>query len=180
VSNLIVSLGVALVVIAILMSVLFKSARLTFISLVPNMIPLLLVGATMGYAGITLKPSTALIFSLAFGIAVDDTIHFLAKYRILKHDGLSKAAAIRVTLSETGKAILFTSLVLMGGFLVFTMSSFAGTASMGALTAFTLGIALLTNLLVLPAMLYRFGPEHDVPAAESSRPAPRVQLASAD
>lgn len=163
VGNLIISLGVALLVIAILMSLLFRSARLTLISLIPNMIPLLLVGATMGFAGITLKPSTALIFSLAFGIAVDDTIHFLAKYRILKHDGLSKAAAIRVTLSETGKAILFTSLVLMGGFLIFTLSSFSGTASMGALTAFTLGIALLTNLIVLPAILYRFGPEHPAP-----------------
>jgi uncharacterized protein len=160
VGNLIVSLGVALLVIALLMALLFRSARLTLISLIPNVIPLLLVGATMGYAGITLKPSTALIFSLAFGIAVDDTIHFLAKYRILKHDGLSKAAAIRITLAETGKAILFTSLVLMGGFLIFTMSSFAGTASMGALTALTLFIALLTNLIVLPALLYRFGPEH--------------------
>lgn len=160
VGNLFVSLGVALIVIAVLMAMLFRSARLTLISLIPNVIPLLLVGATMGFAGITLKPSTALIFPLAFGIAVDDCIHFLAKYRVLKSDGLSKAAAIRITLAETGKAILFTSLVLVGGFLVFTLSSFAGTASMGALTAFTLAIALITNLLLLPALLYRFGPEH--------------------
>ncbi|MFW5973349.1 MAG: efflux RND transporter permease subunit, partial [Bacteroidota bacterium] len=169
VRNLVVSLIAALIIISVLMAVLFRSARLTFISIIPNVIPLLLVGAVMGYFGIALKPSTALIFSLAFGIAVDDTIHFLAKYRILKHDGMTKAAAIRVTLSETGKAILFTSLVLMGGFLIFTLSDFGGTASMGALTAFTLGAALLSNLLVLPALLYRYAPEHSqVDVANSS------------
>lgn len=159
VRNLIVSLSVALVVISILMAVLFRSVRLTFISLAPNIIPLLLVGGAMGFAGITLKPSTALIFSLAFGIAVDDTIHFLAKYRIHRGEGDSRDEAIRMTLRETGKAILFTSLILMGGFLVFTRSSFGGTVTMGALTALTLAVALVANLFLLPALLYRYGPE---------------------
>jgi uncharacterized protein len=159
VRNLIVSLGVALLVISVLMAILFRSARLTLISLIPNMIPLLLVGGTMGLVGIALKPSTALIFSLAFGIAVDDTIHFLAKFRLLQNSALSKDEVIRKTLRETGKAIFFTSLVLMSGFLVFTLSGFGGTVSMGALTAFTLGVALVTNLLLLPALLYRYGPE---------------------
>lgn len=173
VRNLILSLGVALVVIAVLMALLFRSARLTLISLVPNVIPLLLVGGTMGAAAIALKPSTALIFSLAFGIAVDDTIHFLAKYRLLRDGGLAKDDAIRTTLRETGKAILFTSLVLMGGFLVFTLSGFGGTVNMGALTALTLGAALVANLFLLPALLYRFAPAHHrpgttaPPAAES-------------
>ncbi len=158
VRNLIISLSVALVVISLLMAFLFRSPALTFISLAPNVIPLLIVGGAMGFAGITLKPSTALIFSLAFGIAVDDTIHFLAKYRIHREEGMERDLAVRKTLGETGKAILFTSLVLMGGFLVFTLSSFGGTVNMGALTALTLGVALLANLFLLPALLYRFGP----------------------
>lgn len=159
VRNLIVSLSVALVVISLLMAFLFRSLRLTFISLAPNIIPLLLVGGAMGFAGITLKPSTALIFSLAFGIAVDDTIHFLAKYRIHRDEGNSRDESIRMTLGETGKAILFTSLILMSGFLVFTLSSFGGTVTMGALTALTLAVALVANLFLLPALLYRYGPE---------------------
>ena len=159
VKNLVVSLAVALVVISLLMALLFRSLRLTFISIVPNVIPLLVVGGAMGYAGILLKPSTALIFPLAFGIAVDDTIHFLAKYRLVRKTESRRDLAIIQTLRETGKAILFTSLVLMSGFLVFTFSSFAGTFNLGALTALTLAVALLTNLLLLPALLYRFGPD---------------------
>ena len=161
VRNLLLSLATALLLISGVMALLFRSARLTAISLLPNVIPLLVVGGAMGFAGIALKPSTALIFSLAFGIAVDDTIHFLAKYRLLRDDGLDREEAVRRTLSETGKAILFTSLVLMGGFLVFTLSGFGGTVNMGALTALTLGAALLANVFLLPALLYRFGPvEH--------------------
>lgn len=156
--NLLVSLGVALLLISALMASLFRSAPLTLISLVPNVVPMLLVGGVMGFFGVVLKPSTALIFPLAFGIAVDDTIHFLAKYR-LNRQHLARDPAIRATLRETGKAILFTSLVLMGGFLVFTASSFGGTVTLGALTALTLALALLANGLLLPALLFRFGPK---------------------
>ncbi|ARA94566.1 hypothetical protein AWN76_016315 [Rhodothermaceae bacterium RA] len=170
VQNLVMSLLVALLVISGLMALLFRSARLTLISLAPNVVPLLLVGGAMGFSGITLKPSTAIIFSLAFGIAVDDTIHFLAKYRLLHQAGLSLDEAVRTTLRETGKAILFTSLVLMSGFLVFTLSDFGGTVSMGALTALTLGAALVANLFLLPALLYRFGPR------APERPAPARSL----
>ena len=154
VRNLILSLAAALLLISVLMAVLFKSARLTMISLVPNVIPLLVVAGAMGYWGIPLKPSTALIFSLAFGIAVDASIHFLAKFRHLLQKGVREDAAILVTMHETGKAIFVNSLVLIGGFLVFTLSSFGGTVSMGALTALTLGIAMTANLLVLPALLF--------------------------
>lgn len=165
VRNLLVSLAVALVVISLLMALLFRSVRLMIISLVPNVIPLLVVGGTMGLAGIVLKPSTALIFSVAFGIAVDSSIHFLAKYRLNRNEGLSKEEAVRATLRATGKAILLTSLALMGGFLVFTLSSFGGTVNMGGLTALTLGVAMVANLLLLPALLYRYGPEeHTIPA----------------
>ena len=164
VRNLLVSLVVALVVISLLMALLFRSVRLMIISLVPNVIPLLVVGGMMGYAGIVLKPSTALIFSVAFGIAVDNSIHFLTKYRLDRDEGLSKEDAVRATLRATGKAILLTSFVLMSGFLVFTLSSFGGTVNMGGLTALTLGVAMMTNLLLLPALLYRYGPEkHTIP-----------------
>ena len=157
VRNLVLSLGAALLLIAFLMALLFRRARLTLISLVPNVIPLLTVAGAMGFFGIALKPSTALIFSLAFGIAVDASIHFLAKYRLLLRNGLSHESAVMTTMRETGKAISVNSLVLMAGFLVFTLSSFGGTVSMGALTALTLGIAMCSNLLVLPAMLFEIG-----------------------
>ena len=159
VRNLLVSLAVALVVISLLMGLLFRSVRLMIISLLPNVIPLVAVGGAMGFSGILLKPSTALIFSVAFGIAVDSTIHFLAKYRLYRDEGLGREDAVHATLRATGKAILFTGCVLMGGFLVFTMSSFGGTVNMGGLTALTLGMAMAANLLLLPAMLYRFGPK---------------------
>ena len=161
VRNLVESLAVALMVISVLMAMLFRSVRLTVVSVVTNVLPLLVVGATMGYFAIALKPSTALIFSLAFGIAVDDTIHVLARYRILKNDGYAKREAIAATLGQTGKAIMFTSLVLISGFMVFTLSSFGGTANLGALTALTLAVALLSNLLLLPALLFLVAPEHE-------------------
>ncbi len=164
VNNLIISLLVALVLISCIMALLFRSWRLTIISLIPNIIPLLLVGGTMGFTGIILKPSTALIFPLAFGIAVDATIHFLAKYRLMRDMRLDKDEAIRVTMQETGKALLFATLVLMSGFLVFTLSSFGGTVNMGALTALTLALALTANLILLPALLYRFGPDQHIRA----------------
>lgn len=168
VGNLLISLAVALVIISGLMVVLFRSLRLMFISLVPNVLPLLLVGGAMGFSGIVLKPSTALIFPVAFGIAVDSSIHFLTKFRLLRDRGLTLEAAIRTTLRQTGKAILFTSLVLMSGFLVFTFSSFGGTANMGFLTALTLCVALVANLVLLPTLLHHFGPEEHAPTTSKN------------
>lgn len=162
VRNLLVSLAAALVLISLLMALLFRSLRLVLISLLPNIIPLLVVGGAMGFTGILLKPSTALIFSIAFGIAVDNTIHFLAKYRLHRNAGVKLNEAVHTTLRETGKAILFTSLVLTSGFLIFTLSSFGGTVNMGALTALTLFVAMISNLLLLPALLYRFAPAENV------------------
>lgn len=176
VRNLVESLAVALLVISVLMAMLFRSVRLTVISVVTNALPLLVVGATMGYFAIALKPSTALIFSLAFGIAVDDTIHVLARYRILMDDGLGKREAIAATLGQTGKAIMLTSLVLISGFMVFTLSSFGGTANLGALTALTLAVALLSNLILLPALLYLVAPEHE--ATESAETFDQTQVAT--
>lgn len=159
VRNLFANLGLALFVIALLMAWTFRTARLTVISMVPNLVPLLMIGGVVGFAGIILKPSIALVFPMAVGITVDNTTHFMARYRLLRNHGLSREEGIRATLQETGKAIMFSSFVLISGFLIFTLSSFGGTKHMGGLTALTFVVALVSNTVLLPALLYRFGPE---------------------
>lgn len=170
VDNLIVGLAIALFVISLVMALLFRSVRLTLISIVPNVLPLLLVAGAMGFLGIELKPSTALIFSVAFGIAVDDTIHFLARYKLFQAEGLSVEVSIARTLSEAGRAVFFTTVVLVGGFSIFMLSDFGGTSSLGGLTALTLALALVSNILLLPALVYDFAPRGlsgAAPAAQS-------------
>ncbi len=154
VENLITSLALAILLIAVIMSTLFSSIRMILISLIPNIIPLITTAALMGYIGIPIKPSTILIFSIAFGICVDDTIHFLAKYReeLKKHKvGIKKA--VLLALRETGKSMIYTSTVLVFGFGVFTASSFGGTIALGFLVSFTLFVAILADLLILPSLL---------------------------
>ena len=154
VENLITSLALAILLIATIMSTLFSSVRMILISLIPNIIPLITTAALMGYIGIPIKPSTILIFSIAFGICVDDTIHFLAKYReeLKKHKvGIKKA--VLLALRETGKSMIYTSTVLVFGFGVFTASSFGGTIALGFLVSFTLLVAILADLLLLPSFL---------------------------
>ncbi len=158
VNNLIFGLAIALLVISMVMALLFRSVRLTLISILPNVLPLLLVAGAMGFLGIELKPSTALIFSVAFGIAVDDTIHFLARYKLFQAEGYSVEVSIARTLAEAGRAVLFTTVVLVGGFSIFMLSDFGGTASLGGLTALTLALALVSNILLLPALVYDFAP----------------------
>jgi predicted RND superfamily exporter protein len=127
------------------------------ISLIPNVIPLLITGGLMGDLGVPLKPSTVLVFSIAFGISVDDTIHFLAKYRQeLFANNIFVPLAVTKTLKETGKSMIYTSVVLFAGFIIFVTSSFGGTVALGALTSTTLLVAMLTNLLVLPSLLLTF------------------------
>lgn len=154
VENLITSLALAVLLIATIMSTLFSSVRMILIALIPNIIPLITTAALMGYVGIPIKPSTILIFSIAFGICVDDTIHFLAKYReeLKKHKvGIKKS--VLLALRETGKSMIYTSTVLVFGFGVFTASSFGGTIALGFLVSFTLLVAILTDLLLLPSLL---------------------------
>jgi uncharacterized protein len=152
--NLFTSLLFAVVAIAILMAILFRSWRMVIVSLLPNLIPLLFTGGIMGWFGIDLKPSTLLVFSIAFGISVDDTIHFLAKYRqelkMYPHD-LKRCviSAIR----ESGLGMFYTSVVLFCGFSVFTLSEFGGTKALGLLISLTLLVAMVTNLIVLPSLL---------------------------
>lgn len=157
VQNLQLSLLLAFVIIAIIMGVLFANVRMIIISLIPNFIPLLLTAGIMGYMGIPLKPSTALIFSIAFGISVDDSIHFLAKYRQeLFANNFFVPIAISKSIKETGASMLYTSIVLFFGFVIFVFSDFGGTVALGLLTSLTLLFAMITNLTVLPALLMVF------------------------
>jgi len=152
--NLFTSLFFAIVGIAILMAILFRSWRMVLVSLIPNFIPLLVTGGIMGWFGIPLKPSTLLVFSIAFGISVDDTIHYLAKYRqeLKNHDWDLKQCVIQA-IRESGLGMFYTSIVLFCGFSVFMFSQFGGTMALGMLVSITLLIAMLTNLIILPSLL---------------------------
>ncbi|MEE2699900.1 MAG: MMPL family transporter [Bacteroidota bacterium] len=154
VRNLFTSLFLVIVLISIFMAWIFNSFRMVVVSLIPNLIPLLLTAAIMGYFGIAIKPSTILVFSIAFGISVDDTIHFLAKYRqelIAKKWNIKRS--VIAALKETGVSMIYTSIVLFCGFFIFIASEFGGTVALGLLVSITLLIAMLANLLLLPALL---------------------------
>jgi len=154
VDNLFTSLTLAIILIASLMSVLFSSVRMVLVSLIPNLLPLLTTAGIMGFFGIPIKPSTILIFSIAFGITVDDTIHFLAKYRQeLKHHQWNIREAVFLALRETGVSMIYTSIILFFGFGVFTVSSFGGTVALGILVSLTILMAMLADLLLLPSLL---------------------------
>jgi len=154
VRNLIISLGLAILLIALLMAWMFRSFRMILISLVPNLLPLLLTAGIMGFLGVPIKPSTILVFSIAFGISVDDTIHFLAKYRQeLKANNWKIKRSVYASIRETGVSMFYTSIVLFFGFSVFMISSFGGTVALGGLVSATLLFAMLANLLLLPSLL---------------------------
>ena len=154
VKNLILSLSLAIFLIALLMAYMFRSLKMIFISLIPNLLPLIVTAGLMGYLGVAIKPSTILLFSIAFGIAVDDTIHFLAKYRQeLITNNWEVKKSVYNALRETGVSMFYTSIVLFFGFSVFTVSNFGGTVALGALVSATLLFAMLSNLLLLPSML---------------------------
>ncbi len=154
VKNLVISLSLAIVLISIFMAWMFKSYKMIIISLVPNILPLLITAGLMGYLGVPIKPSTILVFSIAFGISVDDTIHFLAKYRqeLIAHKW-NVRKSVYGALRETGVSMFYTSIVLFFGFLVFTVSSFGGTKALGGLVSVTLLFAMVSNLLLLPSLL---------------------------
>ncbi|MDG2164929.1 MAG: MMPL family transporter, partial [Flavobacteriales bacterium] len=154
VKNLFSSLLLAISLIAILMAWMFSSSRMVVVSLLPNLIPLVLTGALMGYFNISNKPSTILVFSIAFGISIDDTIHFLAKYRQeLKANHWNIRLAVINALKETGVSMFYTSIVLFFGFSIFIASDFGGTVALGLLVSVTLLFAMMANLLLLPSLL---------------------------
>lgn len=144
----------AFLLIALCMFYLFKSVRILFCSIIPNVIPLLITAGIMGWAGIALRPSTVLIFSVALGIAVDVTIRFLVNYKQeLPAQNGNVFLTVRQTIKHTGISILYTSIVLVMGFIIFCFSSFGGTQALGWLTSLTLFTATLTNLILLPVLL---------------------------
>ena len=154
VKNLILSLSLAIVLISIFMAYMFRNFRMIIISLIPNLLPLLITAGLMGFLGVPIKPSTILIFSIAFGISVDDTIHFLAKYRQeLQDNKWQIKKSVNNAIKETGISMFYTSVVLFFGFSVFIVSNFGGTVALGALVSATLLLAMLSNLLLLPSML---------------------------
>ena len=154
VKNLILSLSLAIVLISIFMAYMFRNLRMIIISLIPNLLPLLITAGLMGFIGVPIKPSTILIFSIAFGISVDDTIHFLAKYRQeLQDNKWQIKKSVYNSIKETGISMFYTSVVLFFGFSVFIVSNFGGTVALGALVSATLLLAMLSNLLLLPSML---------------------------
>jgi predicted RND superfamily exporter protein len=154
VNNLIESLIFAILLIAGLMTYMFRSWKMIFASVVTNILPLCITSGLMGYFGIPLKPSTILVFSIAFGISVDNAIQFMAKYRhdLIQNGGKIKKAVVSA-LHETGVSTFYTSVVLIFGFAVFTLSSFGGTIALGSLISATLTFAMFANLVVLPALV---------------------------
>ena len=157
IGNLVFSLSLAIFLIALFMAWMFRSFKMILISIIPNMLPLLITAGLMGFFEIPIKPSTILVFSIAFGISVDDTIHFLAKYRQeLMANNWKIRRSVYAALRETGVSMFYTSIVLFFGFLVFTVSSFGGTIALGGLVSITLLFAMVSNLLLLPSLLLTF------------------------
>lgn len=152
--NLIESLLIAIGLISILMLVLFRTFKMVMISLLPNIVPLLITAGIMGFLGMSLKPSTILIFSIAFGIASDQTLYFLTKFR---HEQYTKdwsiSKIVSVTLKEAGLGMIYTAIILFFGFGIFSASNFGGTVALGILLSITLLVALISNLILLPTLL---------------------------
>jgi predicted RND superfamily exporter protein len=143
----------AFLLIALCMLYLFKSFRILLCSLIPNIVPLIITAGIMGWAGVAIKPSTVLVFSVALGIAIDITIRFLVNYKQEFKGAADAKQNVISTIHSTGLSIIYTSIVLIAGFVIFCFSGFGGTQSLGWLTSITLVTATITNLVLLPAML---------------------------
>ncbi len=153
--NIVIGLLFAFLLIGISMAILFKSVKMGFISLVPNVFPIFLTAGFIGFAGIDLNMSTAIVFTIAFGIAVDDTIHFLSRYRQEMAQGRTNLFALRRTFISTGKAIIITTIILLGGFGSLIFSDFLSTFYIGLFVCMTLVFAVITDLTLLPMMLLK-------------------------
>ena len=152
--NLFTSLALAIVLIAFFMAWMFKSKRMVLVALIPNIIPQIITAAIMGYFGIPIKASTILVFSIAFGISVDGTIHYLAKYRQeLQGTNWSIRSSTVLALQETGQSMIYNAIILFFGFGIFALSDFGGTVALGILVSITLLAAMLSNLILLPSLL---------------------------
>ncbi|MEO1517900.1 MAG: MMPL family transporter [Bacteroidota bacterium] len=164
--NLIQGLGLAILIISILMAFLFKDWRMVIISLVPNVFPLLLAGGMLGFVGIELEAGVAIVFAIVFGIAVDDTIHFLSKFKLALNKGKTIEESLYITFIETGKAICLTSVILFFGFLVMLFSIHPPSVTIGLLISLTLASALMADLFTTPVLI-RWLVKEKTPASEA-------------
>lgn len=153
------SILIAVLAISIIMTLLFRNLYMVIISLVPNIIPLLAIAGIMGFFNVDIKPSTAVIFTIALGIAVDDSIHYLARFRIEHMRSGSLFASLSTTTVQTGRAIIITSMILIAGFGTLISSAFTSTAMMGLLVCSTIAAALIADLFILPCLFYLIKPE---------------------
>jgi predicted RND superfamily exporter protein len=152
-TNMIIGLAIAFILIALLIGVIFKSIKMALLSIIPNVVPLAFIGGLMGFVGTNINMSTSIIFTIAFGIAVDDTIHFLSKYKIESDKGKSLIYSLKRTYLSTGKAIVITTLILCGGFISLIFSDFKSTFLIGTYVGLILFAAVITDLLLLPVLL---------------------------
>jgi len=151
--SLLLGLGGAMFIVSILMVLLFRNLKMLIISLLPNLIPLLLAGALFGYLGIELEAGVAIVFAVIFGIAVDDTIHFLSKFKLARNKGKTVEESLEITFTETGKAIALTTIILFFGFLVMLFSIHPPSVVIGMLISVTLFSALFSDLLFIPVLI---------------------------
>ena len=154
--SLIKGLGISILIVALIIGLIYRSGSILVISIITNLIPLVFIAGVMGYLGVELKTSTSIIFTIAFGIAVDDTIHFLGKFKYELLKGKGKMFALKRSYLTTGKAMILTTLILCSGFMLLIFSSFLGTFYMGLLLCVTLFVALIADLTILPVMLMVF------------------------
>jgi uncharacterized protein len=155
-SNLILGLSLSIAIIALVMGFIFRSFKMMIISIIPNIIPMVVTAGAMAIFGIELKITTAIIFTISFGIAVDDTIHLLGKFKYELGQGKSKLYALKRAYLSTGKAMVITTLILVSGFLILMFSSFMGTFYMGFMVSLALIVALIFDMLLLPVLLLFF------------------------
>lgn len=151
--SLLYGLGIAIIIISLLLALILKDIRMLFIALIPNLIPLIFAGALLGYLGIELEAGISIVFAVVFGIAVDDTIHFLSRYKISRNEGRSVEKSLEITFNETGKAIVFTTIILFFGFLIMLFSDSPATNTVGLLISITLASALVCDLVLLPVVM---------------------------
>jgi hypothetical protein len=154
--NLLNGLVISIVIISLLIAILVKNIKMLLISIVVNVIPLLFAGALLGYLDIALEAGVSIIFAVVYGIAVDDTIHFLARFNLCIKEGMNKEQAILETFQDTGKSLILTTVILFFGFLVMLFSNNPITVTVGILIAFTLITALICDIYLLPVLLRKY------------------------
>ncbi|TGE28490.1 efflux RND transporter permease subunit [Hymenobacter metallicola] len=154
--NMITGMSIDIVMVTLIVLLLFRSLRMTLVVLIPNLVPILIVAGVMGLAGVSMKVSTSIIFTIAFGIAVDDTIHFISKLKLTLLQEPSLFKAVRKTYLMAGKAVIVTSLILVGGFSTLIFSSFDGTFYVGLLIGLTLLFGVVAELTLLPILILYF------------------------